>query len=93
MPNIQYFRDHEIFVENLVELGPLLSWDLILGTTMKWLLYDDPVEEYSDKNPHIKFRMILLDGLGAFLNLKLQGINLARKNLNSLYNWQWRTPR
>jgi hypothetical protein len=37
---------------------------------MKWLSYDDPAEEYNDKNPHIKFGMILLGELGAFLSLK-----------------------
>jgi hypothetical protein len=58
-------------VENLPELGSLLSWDLIPGTTMKWLSYDDPEEEYRDKHPHIKFGMILLGELGAFLNLKV----------------------
>jgi hypothetical protein len=58
-------------VENLPELGSLLSWDLIPGTTMKWLLYNDPEEEYNNKHPHIKFGMILLGELGAFLNLKV----------------------
>jgi hypothetical protein len=70
VPNIEYFREQEIFVENLAELGPLLSWDLIAGTTMKWLSYDDPTKEYNDDNPHIKFGMILLGELGAFLSLK-----------------------
>lgn len=37
---------------------------------MKWLSYDDPAEEYSDKNPHLKFGMILLGELGPFLNLQ-----------------------
>jgi hypothetical protein len=70
VPNIKYFRDQEIFIENLTELGPLLSWDLILGTTMKWLSYNDPAQEYDDENPYIKFGMILLGELGAFLSLK-----------------------
>ena len=38
---------------------------------MKWLSYNDPKEEYNDKNPHVKFRMILVGELGAFLNLKV----------------------
>jgi hypothetical protein len=37
---------------------------------MKWLLYDDLAKEYDNKNLHIKFGMILLDKLGAFLSLK-----------------------
>ncbi|KAH6668509.1 hypothetical protein B0J14DRAFT_658417 [Halenospora varia] len=70
VPNVKYFREQEIFVENLGDLGPLLNWDLIQGTTMKWLSYDDPAEEYNDTNPHMKFGMILLGELGAFLNLQ-----------------------
>jgi hypothetical protein len=70
VPNIKYFRDQEIFIENLTELGPLLSWDLILGTTMKWLSYNDLAQEYDDENPYIKFRMILLGELSAFISLK-----------------------
>jgi hypothetical protein len=58
-------------VENLAELGPLLSWDLIPGTTVKWLSYDDPREEYDDAHPYIKFGMILVGELGTFLNLKV----------------------
>ena len=57
-------------MENLGGLGPLLSWDLIHGTTVKWLSYNDPAEEYNDKNPHVKFGMILLGELGAFFNLQ-----------------------
>lgn len=38
---------------------------------MKWLSYDDPEEEYNDDHPHIKFGMILVGELGAFLNLKV----------------------
>jgi hypothetical protein len=53
-------------VENLPELGSLLNWDLIPGTTMKWLLYDNPGQEYSDESPHVKFGMILLGELGPF---------------------------
>ncbi|KAH7363975.1 hypothetical protein BKA65DRAFT_545881 [Rhexocercosporidium sp. MPI-PUGE-AT-0058] len=71
VPNIKYFQDQEIFVENLADLGARLSWDLIPGTTMKWLSYDDPEEEYNDERPHIKFGMILVGQLGAFLNLKV----------------------
>lgn len=37
---------------------------------MKWLSYDDPKEEYNDENPHVKFGLILVGELGAFLNLK-----------------------
>jgi hypothetical protein len=58
-------------VKNLAELGPLLSWDLIPGTTVKWLLYDDPREEYDDAYLYIKFGMILVGELSAFLNLKV----------------------
>jgi hypothetical protein len=57
-------------VENLVDLDPLLSWGLIPGTTIKWLSYDDPEQEYNDEHPHIKFGMILVGELGAFLSLK-----------------------
>lgn len=46
-----------------------LVFDL-LGTTMKWLSYDDPAQEYDDENPHTKFGMILLGELSTFLNLK-----------------------
>jgi hypothetical protein len=70
VPNIKYFRDQEIYVENLAQLVPQLSWDLIGGPTMKWLSYDDPKEEYNDENPHVKFGLILVGELGAFLNLK-----------------------
>lgn len=59
-----------MFVKNLAELRAPLSWDLIQGTTMKWLSYDDPAEEYTDKNPHTKFGVILLGELGAFLTLQ-----------------------
>jgi len=38
---------------------------------MKWLSYDDPEEKYDDKHPYIKFEMILVGELGAFLNLKV----------------------
>jgi hypothetical protein len=58
-------------VENLEDIDHLLSWDLIPGTKMKWLSYNDPEEEYSDEHPHTKFGMILLGELGTFLNLKL----------------------
>jgi hypothetical protein len=37
---------------------------------MKWLSYNDSEEEYNDKNPYIKFGMILISELGAFLSLK-----------------------
>ena len=37
---------------------------------MKWLLYNNPAEEYNNKNLHIKFGMILLGKLSAFLSLK-----------------------
>ena len=37
---------------------------------MKQLLYDDPAKEYNNKNLHIKFGIILLGELGAFLSLK-----------------------
>jgi hypothetical protein len=57
-------------VENLADLGPLLSWDLIQGATMKWLSYSDPEEEYNNENPHVKFGMILVGELGTFLSLK-----------------------
>lgn len=57
-------------MENLGDIGHLLSWVLIQGTTMKWLSYNDPAEEYSDENPHTRFGMILLGELGAFLSLK-----------------------
>jgi hypothetical protein len=70
VPNIKYFRDQEIYVENLAELVPPLSWDLIQAGTLKWLSYDDPKEEYNDENPHVKFGMILVGELGTFLSLK-----------------------
>ncbi|KAH8800761.1 hypothetical protein F5884DRAFT_808732 [Xylogone sp. PMI_703] len=38
---------------------------------MKWLSYDDPEEKYTDEHPHVKFGMILVGELGAFLNLKV----------------------
>jgi len=37
---------------------------------MKWLSYNDPEEEYNDENPYVKFEMILIGELGAFLSLK-----------------------
>jgi hypothetical protein len=37
---------------------------------MKWLLYNDPEEEYNNENPYIKFGIILIGELGAFLSLK-----------------------
>jgi hypothetical protein len=37
---------------------------------MKWLSYNDPAKEYNDENPYIKFGIILLGELGAFLTLK-----------------------
>jgi hypothetical protein len=70
-PNIKYFRDQEIFIENLIDIDPLLSWDLIPGTTMKWLSYDDPEEEYNDEHPHTKLGLILVGELGTFVTLKL----------------------
>ena len=57
-------------MENLADLVPPLSWVLIQGATMKWLSYNDPEEEYNDENPHVKFGMILVGELGAFLSLK-----------------------
>lgn len=57
-------------MENLAVLGLRLSWDLIQGTTMKWLSYDDPAEEYNDQNLYQKFGMILLGELGTFLSLQ-----------------------
>ncbi|KAH9203129.1 hypothetical protein DL95DRAFT_472680 [Leptodontidium sp. 2 PMI_412] len=70
VPNIKYFRDQEIFVENIAELRPQLSWDLIQGSTMKWLSYNDPEEEYNDDNPYTKFGIILVGEIGSFLSLK-----------------------
>jgi hypothetical protein len=69
VPNIKYFCDQEIFVENVADLVPPLSWDLIQGSTMKWLSYNDPMEEYNDENLHTKFGMILVGELGPFLTL------------------------
>ena len=37
---------------------------------MKWLLFDDPTKEYNDENLYIKFKIILLGKLSAFLSLK-----------------------
>ena len=37
---------------------------------MKQLLYNNPAKEYNNKNLHIKFKIILLDKLNAFLSLK-----------------------
>ncbi|KAH8798662.1 hypothetical protein F5884DRAFT_140344 [Xylogone sp. PMI_703] len=71
VPNIKYFHDQEIFVENLTDLVPPLSWELMPKTTMKWLSYDDPEEKYTDEHPHVKFGMILIRELNAFLNLKV----------------------
>ena len=59
-----------MFVENLEDLGSLLSWDLIGGPSMKWLSYDDPMEIYNDDNPHVKYGMILLGELGTFVKLQ-----------------------
>lgn len=73
VPNIKYFRDQEIFIENLADLGLLLRWDLILGTTMKWLSYNDPAQVYNDQNPYLKFGIILWGELGTFLTLKAAG--------------------
>jgi hypothetical protein len=53
-------------VENLADLGPRLSWDLIHGSSIKWLSYDDPTEEHNDRNPYRKFGTILLGELGTF---------------------------
>ncbi|RFU24295.1 hypothetical protein B7463_g12046, partial [Scytalidium lignicola] len=39
--------------------------------TMRWLSYDDPEEEYTDEHPYVKFGMILIGELRAFLNLKI----------------------
>ena len=58
----------------------LLRWDLILGATMKWLLYDDLTKVYNNENPHLKFRMILLGELGAFLNLKAAENHFSPEN-------------
>ena len=68
--NIKYFRDQEIFVKNFTKLVLLLSWDLILGSTIKWLSYNDPKEEYNDENPYIKYRIILVGKLSTFISLK-----------------------
>ena len=57
-------------MENLPELVPPLSWDLIPGSTMKWLSYNDPQKEYNDENPYVKYRMILVGELGVFLSLR-----------------------
>src|SRR5882762_5212483 len=37
---------------------------------MKWLTHNNPAQEYDHENPHIKFGMILLGELCAFLSLK-----------------------
>ena len=57
-------------MENLTELIPLLSWDLIPGSTIKWLLYNNPKEEYNNKNPYIKYRIILISKLSTFISLR-----------------------
>lgn len=57
-------------MENLAELVPPLSWDLIPGSAMKWLSYNNPQEEYNDENPYVKYGMILVGELGTFLSLR-----------------------
>ena len=37
---------------------------------MKWLLYNNPQKEYNNKNPYIKYKIILVDKLSTFLSLK-----------------------
>ena len=37
---------------------------------MKWLLYNDPKEEYNNENPYIKYKMILVGKLSTFISLR-----------------------
>ena len=57
-------------MENFIELIPLLSQDLILGLTIKQLLYNNLKEEYNNKNLYIKYRIILIDEFSTFINLR-----------------------
>ena len=68
--NIKYFRNQEIFIKNLTELVLPLNQDLIPGSIIKQLSYNDPKEEYNDENPYIKYRIILVGKLSTFISLK-----------------------
>ena len=57
-------------MENLIKLIPLFSWDLILELIIKQLLYNNLKEEYNNKNPYIKYRIILIGKLNTFISLR-----------------------
>jgi hypothetical protein len=59
-----------MFAGKLLEFVPPLRWDLVPGTSVKWLSYDDPSEQYTPDKPHIELGIILVGQLGTFLTLK-----------------------
>jgi hypothetical protein len=62
--NIQYFHSQWMFVTKLLSFVPPLRWDLVPSTGVKWLSYDDPSEQYTPDNPHIKLGIILVGQRG-----------------------------
>lgn len=69
VPNIQYFRAQWVYVENLDRLDPKPSWEIIGGTGVKWLAYNDPGDLYNDEEPG-PLAVILLGQLGPFIRLR-----------------------
>ena len=69
VPNIQYFRGQWVYVENLNRLDPKPSWEIVGGTGIKWLVYNDPGDLYSDEEPG-PLGVILLGQLGPFIRLR-----------------------
>jgi hypothetical protein len=66
-----------MFAEKLLIFVLLLYWDLVPGTSIKWLSYNDPSEQYTPDNPHIELGIILIGQLGSFL-LRVYGTNRSR---------------
>jgi hypothetical protein len=69
VPNIRYFRGQWVYVENLDRLNPKLSWEVVSGTRIKWLTYNEPGDLYNDEGPG-PLGVILLGQLGPFVRLR-----------------------
>jgi hypothetical protein len=58
-----------VYVENLDRLDPKLSWEVVGGTGIQWLAYNDPDDLYSDEEPG-PLGVILVGQLGPFVRLR-----------------------
>lgn len=83
VPNIKYFCDQEIHVENLPELGQFLRWDLIqAGLDLKWLAYSSHVNN-SEQNIGSKYSqlaVIFAGQMAAYLSLQVAENNFDERD-------------